>query len=295
MLAQPDAGTTEMIEANGLHFETAVLGTGQKLALCLHGFPETNFSWRYQMPLLAEAGYTVWAPNLRGYGRSSRPDRVADYRLPHLLDDVAGLMDTATARGLTPSLLMAHDWGGLIAWAFVLRRVRPLERFVIVNIPHPAIALARARTLAQIKKSWYILFFQLPGIPEWSLMRNDAEAIDRIFTETVCNPSRFPPEVRRVFRDNALIPGCARAMVNYYRANMGHGDMRAFLAEPLSTDVPTLMIWGEEDVALGKDLTIGTERYVSDLTLDYLPGVSHWAQQEAPETVNAAIRAWLKG
>lgn len=283
----------ETIAANGLNFETAVLGDGPKLALLLHGFPETHFSWRYQMPLLAEKGYTVWAPNLRGYGQTTRPSAVADYRLPHLLEDVAGLFDEAGARGLKPSLVMAHDWGGLIGWSFVLKAIRPVERFVAINIPHPALFAQRFWTLSQLRKSWYIFAFQIPGLAERQLTANDAAAIDQVFIKTVQRPEAFPPEVRRVFRDNAMIPGCARAMVNYYRANAGHRATARDMATPRSTDVPTLMIWGEADIALGLELTEGTERLVPNLTFVPLPGVSHWAQQEAPEACNRAISNWL--
>ncbi|MEM9726796.1 MAG: alpha/beta fold hydrolase, partial [Pseudomonadota bacterium] len=118
-----EAGRVEFIEANGIRFEVGVMGDGPKLALCLHGFPEHFISWRHQAPLLAERGYTVWAPNLRGYGRTDRPTAVRAYRLKTLMADVAGLWDAGAARGLSPSLLMAHDWGAIIAWAFVLNRV----------------------------------------------------------------------------------------------------------------------------------------------------------------------------
>ncbi len=286
--------TVDHIEANGLTFETAVIGTGQDLVLCLHGFPETFFSWRYQMPVLAEAGYTVWAPNLRGYGGTSRPKGVDAYRLSHLLEDVAGLYDAAVARGHTPKILLAHDWGGIIAWFFILRRVRPFERFIAINIPHPARARDGVWQQGQIGKSWYIFFFQLPFLPERMLTANGARAIGQIFSETAAHKDRFPEDTIQVFQDNALIPGAMTAMLNYYRALVGRSDMRRFLAEgPIETDIPTLMIWGEEDMALGVHLTDDTERYVSDFTLKRLPGISHWAQQDDPDTVNALILEWL--
>ena len=105
--------STAFVQANGLTFEVDQCGTGDKLALCLHGFPESSFSWRYQLPVLADLGYTAWAPNMRGYGKSSRPALVEDYALPHLLADVAGLIDAA---GKSEVVLIAHDWGAVIAW-----------------------------------------------------------------------------------------------------------------------------------------------------------------------------------
>ncbi|NOT40324.1 MAG: alpha/beta hydrolase [Alphaproteobacteria bacterium] len=282
---------TVFVKANGLTFEVDQCGSGDKFALLLHGFPESKFSWRHQMPLLAELGYTVWAPNMRGYGRSSKPPAVADYHIDNLVSDAAALIDAAGAKN---TLLMAHDWGAVIAWNFSIRNVRPLERLVIMNVPHPACMVREFRTWAQRRKSWYVFFFQLPWLPERLMAAKQAQAIGRAFSDMAVDKSRFPVAVTDEYRRNALEPGALTAMINYYRAAVRAGQ-RAMNPEPGTVDVPTLMIWGEEDTALGKATTYGTDRYVKDLTLRYLPGVSHWVQQEAPETVNAMIEAWLKG
>jgi pimeloyl-ACP methyl ester carboxylesterase len=282
---------TAFVKANGLTFEVDQCGTGDKFALLLHGFPESKFSWRYQMPLLARLGYTVWAPNLRGYGKSSRPAAVGDYHIDHLVADAAALIDAAGAKN---TLLMAHDWGAIIAWQFAIRRVRPLDRLVIMNVPHPACLARELRTWAQLKKSWYIFFFQIPWLPERLLRARKAEAVGRAFVDMAIDKAKFPVAVTDEFRRTALEPGALRAMVNYYRAGMRAGA-KAMNPEPGTVDVPTLMIWGLEDSALGKATTEGTDLYVRDLTLRYLPGVSHWVQQEAPEKVNAMIEAWLSG
>lgn len=287
---------TAFIDANGLRFEVDMCGSGEKFALLLHGFPESKHSWRFQLPLLAELGYTVWAPNLRGYGHSSRPGKVADYRLDHLLDDVSGLIDAAAARGHKgPVTLMSHDWGGVIGWTYALTAPRPIERFIVMNLPHPHLFLKNGRTLAQLKRSWYVFFFQIPGVPEMLFKARGGDAIGKAFYNMAIDKSRFPQEVLAHYRENALLPGAMRAMINYYRANFRHNPYQHVWAEPPKLDIPTLMIWGEEDSALGKELTYGTEELVSDLTIRYLPEVSHWVQQEAPETVNAMIKAWLEG
>jgi epoxide hydrolase 4 len=287
---------TEMVTANGLTFETDMCGDGEKLALLLHGFPESNFSWRFQMQLLAELGYTVWAPNLRGYGHSSRPTKVADYNMLHLLDDVAGLMDAAKLRGISgPVTLMTHDWGGAIGWSFVLSEKRPLERFVVMNLPHPTLFLKNVGSWAQLKRSWYILFFQIPWLPEKLMTARKAKAIGDAFFDMAVDKTNFGPEVLRKYRENALIPGAMRAMINYYRASFRHNPMKELWEKPPMVKTPTLMLWGEEDAALGKELTFGTEDLVEDFTLRYLPGVSHWVQQEAPQPVNAMLKAWLTG
>ncbi|MEQ9518356.1 MAG: alpha/beta hydrolase [Parvibaculum sp.] len=285
---------TEMISANGLTFETDIYGDGDKFALLLHGFPESKFSWRHQAPLLASLGYTVWVPNLRGYGGSSRPPKIADYGLNHLMDDVGGLMDAARARGISgPVTLMTHDWGGAIGWSFVLANKRPLERFVVMNLPHPTVFMSKVGTWEQLKKSWYIFFFQIPWLPEKLMTARRAKAIGDAFYNMAVDKKHFTDDVLNEYRRTALIPGAMRAMINYYRASFRSNPMKDIWENPPKIDIPTLMIWGEEDVALGKELTYGTDLLVTDFTLRYLPHVSHWVQQEAPEKVNAMLEAWL--
>ena len=286
----PDTGIrTEFIEANGLRFEVDMCGKGRKLALCLHGFPELAYSWRYQLPLLAELGYCAWAPNLRGYGNSSRPETVANYAMPHLTADVAGLIDAAQADSV---VLIGHDWGGAIAWDFALRGIRPLDRLVVMNLPHPTLFARGVRRWPQLRRSWYMLFFQLPWLPERLLGHRGAQAVGRAFRHMAIDKSRFTDRDLEMFRANAQIPGALTAMLNYYRALLRYP---AFPDPAPILETPTLLIWGEEDTALGKELTYGTEALVSDFTLRYLPNVSHWVQQEAPEKVNAIMRAWISG
>jgi pimeloyl-ACP methyl ester carboxylesterase len=286
-----NAITHRTVHANGLDFHVAVAGSGEKLALCLHGFPESSFSWRHQMPLLAQLGYLVWAPDLRGYGGSSRPIGVAAYSMHNLTADVAALIE---ASGAKQTVLIGHDWGALIAWDYAMFGRVPITQLIIMNVPHPALAEKGLRTLRQLAKSWYIFFFQLPVIPEWSLARNGYAAIAQAFRGMAVDKSRFPRDVLRVYQDSAAQPGALTAMVNYYRALLRGVRANRRRGTP-QIKVPTLMLWGEADAALGKELTYGTDRYVSDLTLRYLPNVSHWVQQEAPETVNQMLQAWLSG
>ena len=280
----------EYVEANGLRFHVAACGEGERLALFLHGFPECWYSWRYQLPLLARLGYRAWAPDLRGYGETDRPPRREDYAIERLMDDVAGLIDASGARS---TILFAHDWGAVIAWYFAMRKLRPLERLVIMNVPHPA-AMERVFAGRQLLRSWYVFFFQIPRLPEKVLSARGYRAIGDAFRNMAVDKSRFPDEVLRVYRENAARPGALTAMINYYRAHVRGGGARRqrALGYPI-IETPTLMIWGERDTALGKETTYGTDAYVRELTLHYLPDVSHWVQQEAPETVNAMIEAWL--
>lgn len=282
---------TQFIQANGLTFEVDRCGTGERLALCLHGFPESSYSWRYQLPFLADLGYTAWAPNLRGYANSSRPRTLADYAAENLLADVAGLIDAA---GKKSTLLIGHDWGGALGWLFVLRKIRPVEGFVALNIPHPKLFLERMKRWPQIARSWYIFFFQIPWLPEFLFGLRHAKAIGDAIRNSAVDKNRFPDEVLAVYRRNASQPGALTAMINWYRAFFRHRftpAQRRALNTPI--DIPTLMIWGEQDAALGKELTYGTEKLVKDFTIRYLPDVSHWVQQEAPNAVNQIMAEWL--
>jgi pimeloyl-ACP methyl ester carboxylesterase len=289
--ARPATPQTILVQANGLNFAVDQCGKGQNLALFLHGFPESKYSWRDQLPLLAELGYTAWAPDLRGYGAIDCPQVMADYAMPHLIDDVTGLIDAARAAGITGEVtLIAHDWGGAIAWFYVLAPKRPIAAFIVMNLPHPKKLAEGLKTFRQLRKSWYVFFFQIPCLPEFILGRRDARKIGGLFRDMAIDKSRFPDSVLKIYRESAQKPGRLTAMLNYYRA-------RIRFPTKIPTGIlkiPTLMIWGEADTALGKELTIGTENLVADFTLRTLPNVSHWVQQEAPERVNELIRDWLR-
>lgn len=282
------AVSTRQIEANGQTFTVDEAGEGDAVALCLHGFPECRFSWRFQLPALAAAGWRAVAPDLRGYGDSSRPEGRDAYRMRHLVADAAALFDALGARR---RLLIGHDWGALIAWSFAMQRTLPLDGLVVMNVPHPAVFRRVLRhSWAQRGRSWYVGLFQLPWLPEALLTAGRAHAVARAFSGMAVNKAAFPPDVLERYRRNALLPGAMTAMLNYYRANLaGLSD-----AAPMPMiETPTLMVWGEEDTALRLELTEGYEPYVADFTLERLPGVSHWVQQEAPEAVNARLLTWL--
>jgi len=281
------------IDANGLKFHVAECGAGDRLALCLHGFPEYWISWRHQMPVLAAMGWRVWAPDLRGYGESEKPRALGDYAIEILMEDVAGLIDASGAKEV---LLVAHDWGGIIAWYFALRKIRPLSGLVVMNLPHPGASARVFRQPQQLLKSWYAFFFQLPILPEKIIGARDASVVARGFVEMACHPERFPEEILDLYRQAALRPGALTGMVNYYRAFLRGGGQRRqhALGYPV-LDVRTLFLWGEQDRALSRATSEGTEPFVRDLTQRYLPNASHWVQQDEPEIVNALLSAWLRG
>jgi len=281
--------TSRHITANGIDFAIDECGDGPDIALCLHGFPESRKSWRHQLPVLASQGWHAVAPDLRGYGDTSRPAAQSAYHIDHLVADTAALFDALGARR---KLLVAHDWGALIAWVVAQRRAVALDGLVIMNVPHPAVFRHTLRTSwPQKRKSWYVAFFQIPWLPEALLGARGAQAVGRAFTDSAVDKAAFPPDIIAHYRANACVPGALTAMIAYYRANFPD-----VLAEPVVViDVPTLMIWGEQDMAIDFANTQGYGPLVRDFTLVTLPDASHWVQQDAPAAVNAALVAWLRG
>ena len=286
----PDIETQDL-EINGVRLEVDMCGDqdSDRLALCLHGFPEHAISWRFQMPLLSDLGMKVWAPNLRGYGNSAAPMGIDDYSIEKLVDDVAGLIDAADCEHVT---VIAHDWGGMIAWYFAIRQVRALDKLIICNAPHPE-AMRSAMGLRQLMHSWYAFFFQLPLLPEWVLRRR---GLGNLIRDSSATPENFAEDVVQLYNANGRRLNGLTGMINYYRALLrrGGGQRQRDLGTPI-IETPTLMLWGEGDTALTIETTHDTEKWVRDLTLRYLPRISHWVQQDAPDEVNAMIAAFLQG
>jgi pimeloyl-ACP methyl ester carboxylesterase len=192
------------VAANGINFEIATMGSGERLALCLHGFPEHAYSWRNQMPLLARLGYRVWAPNLRGYGATDSPSEVSAYQPRTLVEDIASLIRAANAK---ETLVVAHDLGAVLAWLLAMDQPQIINRLIILNLPHPACFAREVRKPTQLAKSWYTLFFQLPWLPEKILGRCHGRGAAELIRNTSCKPALFTDEILEIYRFNAARPG----------------------------------------------------------------------------------------
>jgi epoxide hydrolase 4 len=187
---------------------------------------------------------------------------------------------------------VGHDWGGAIAWNFAYAHPEMLDRLIVLNLPHPARFAEGLRTPQQLLKSFYIFLFQLPGLPELALQANDYAVIESAFKGMAINKSAFTQADLEAYKDAAAKRGALTAMLNYYRNVFQQGLTKTDWGV---LDVPTLLIWGEKDTALGKELTYGTDAYVRNFRLRYIPNCSHWVQQEQPELVNQYIREFLSG
>ncbi|PSN16014.1 epoxide hydrolase [filamentous cyanobacterium CCP5] len=273
------------IETNGVQLHYVAAGEGP-LMLFLHGFPEFWYSWRHQIPEFAQ-DYRVVALDLRGYNDSDKPEGVDAYRMAELVADVAGVI---RGLGYNRCILVGHDWGGAVAWSTVYAHPDLIDRLIVMNLPHPAKFAAGLQTPQQLLRSWYIGLFQLPLLPEWLIQAGDYWAIEQMFRGTAVDKSAFSEADIAAYKTAAAKPGALTAMLNYYRA-LVQGDL--FQRSWGVLEVPTLLIWGEADVALGKELTYGTEAYVRDFHLRYIPNCSHWVQQEQPALVNQYMREFL--
>ncbi|MBS0630198.1 MAG: alpha/beta hydrolase [Verrucomicrobia bacterium] len=276
-----------------MDFEVLTCGNqqGDQLALFLHGFPECAYQWRHQMERLAELGYKCWAPNQRGYGKSYCPSEVSEYHPNLLMDDVARFVKAANCKTVT---LITHDWGGVVAWNYAICQKGPLDRLVIMNAPHPFIAQREMKKWNQIRRAWFMLFFQLPSLPEFLLSRNGGAGVVQMLKMGFYRKERLKPDDIEVYRSNALRPNGLKGMINWYRAYFQNlSSLRLELKKHPKLQVPTLLIWGERDVALGKGMSEGTEKYVEQLTVKYLSESGHFVAEEAPDEVNQILTDWL--
>ncbi len=275
------------IMTNGIRMHYVTQGNGPLIVL-IHGFPEFWYSWRYQMPFLAERGYTVVAPDLRGYNDTDKPR--TGYDVPTLVSDIAGLIK---GLGQEKAVIVGHDWGGALAWAFAMNYPQMTERLIVMNAPHPQAMQRAFRTLKQLRKSWYMFAFQLPWLPENALLRNNAYEIGRMLKGAAVQKSAFPNEVLATYQEVMSKPGAMTAALNYYRQLFRHPLRSA--KNYTSIGVPTLLIWGEQDIALGIELTYGLEQWVPNIQIKRIPDSGHWVQQEKPELVNTLMAEFLRG
>jgi pimeloyl-ACP methyl ester carboxylesterase len=258
----------------------------------LHGFPEFWYTWRRQMPALAEAGFHAVAPDLRGYNLSDKPPRVSDYRIELLAADVAAVV-RRVAGGRGRAHVVGHDWGGVVAWHLAMHHPDVVEKLVILNAPHPAAYLRELRRPRQLVRSWYAFFFQVPRAPEALIRLRNFRSLRDLFRRGPARPGAFNEGDIDRYVEAFSQPGALTAALNYYRAAFRGGP--AGVARSVRTiDIPTLLVWGERDRYLVPHLTRGLERWVTRLRVERLPGATHWVQHDDPETVNRLLLAFFE-
>ncbi|HYI08795.1 MAG TPA: alpha/beta hydrolase [Thermoanaerobaculia bacterium] len=245
------------------------------LVVLLHGFPESRFSWRRQLPALAQAGFRAVAPDLPGYGDSPKPHGLDAYRVSSVAADVAALIESL---GGAPCVLAGHDWGAAVAWYVAMNRPELLRKLVILNVPPPqAIWREVKRSFRQKINLSYQLFFQLPLLPELTMRLFGRRFLRKLarFTEE---------EIETYVRQwrGSLTP-----MIHYYRAlRRTRREGRAAFQPVL---IPTLIIWGEQEPVFLPSTVEDIEKWVPDVRVERVPGAGHVVQTDAPERVNALL------
>ena len=228
-----------------LHYVEA--GDGPLIVL-LHGFPEFWYGWRRQIKPLAAAGFRVVAPDMRGYNLSSRPDGVAAYDTDRLAADIRGLIQE---RGAESALLVGHDWGGSVAWATAMNHPEVVDRLAILNAAHPRRLMQGLHTPSQLRKSWYFFFFQPPWLPERTVRARHWWFFRQLSARRP--PGAFTPQDIDRYVEAWSQPGAATGMINYYRSSVRQSPKRAE-AQLRPIQAPTLVIWGQRDRFLGREL-----------------------------------------
>lgn len=284
LAGQADGWTHREAIVNGVRLHFVETGQGEPVVL-LHGFPEFWYSWRHQFPVLAEAGFRAIAPDLRGYNQSSRPAGVASYRTTTLVADVAALIEQVTGGN---ALVVGHDWGGVLAWRLAALHPERVRKLAILNAPHPAAFRQELqRNPGQWLRSAYVLFFQLPWLPEWAIRAGNFALLERAFRRQPVRPASFTPEDIAAYKRALSGPRGLSSPLNYYRAAMRHPD--DLYGPPQTVAAPTLVIWGCHDPFLNERLTDRLAPWVANLRIERLPEASHWVQNDASEQVNRLL------
>jgi epoxide hydrolase 4 len=277
--------TADVAPGVRLHYVEA--GDGE-LVVLLHGFPEFWYSWRRQIPALAESGFHVVAPDMRGYNLSDKPRGVKAYAVETLVHDVVRLVDL---RGVERASVVGHDWGAVIAWWFAMLYPERLNRLAILNVPHPLRFQRALRSPSQLRKSWYMFYFQLPWLPEALARANGYAFVRQALRGLVRRGSMSPADVD-LYVEAIARPGALAGAINYYRALFRYGPR--LMSRMRRIDAPVLVIWGERDRYLGRELADPPRAWVPNARVERLPDASHWVQNDDPRRVNELLIEFLR-
>ncbi len=289
-MAQPGrGGLTERLSLDvaPYRFDARAAGPADgPLVLLLHGFPQSSYEWRYQLPILATAGFRAVAPDQRGYSPGARPDDVDAYHVDRLVEDVLALADVL---GADRFHLVGHDWGGIVAWMVAARHADRLLSLTAVSTPHP-LAVVKAMgspTGDQAKRSAYVNLFRLPKVPELLLLAGEGAGLRKLFWNSGFVDREAVDEYVRVLDGHDAIT----AALNWYRA-LDFGSLGGI--GPV--EVPTLFVWSTDDPALGPEAAEATAAYVrGPYRFVALAGVGHWVPEDAADDLNVELLAHLAG
>lgn len=278
----------QIVETNGIRVHVVQVGpVDGPLIILLHGFPEFWYGWKRQIDDLAQAGYRVWVPDQRGYNLSDKPSGAKSYTIDTLASDVIGLI---AAAGKQKAVIVGHDWGAAVAWWTAATHPESVERLIVLNVPHPAVMKYFAsHDFGQMRRSWYIGFFQIPLLPElvsrlgnWSMLTKTLTGTSRRGTFTDADLDQY--------RAAWSQPGAFTAMINWYRAAIQHPPKRS---TQIRIAVPTLLIWGVRDRFLKREMAQPSIDLCDNGRVIFFEKASHWVQHEESKEVNQLLIRFL--
>jgi pimeloyl-ACP methyl ester carboxylesterase len=280
--------THDYAQIGGVKIHYATAGSGDKLVILLHGFPEFWYSWRHQITALSE-DYTVVAPDMRGFNLSDKPKETSDYDIDKVADDIIGLIHHF---GRETAAVIGHDWGASVAWNIAIKHPEKLWKIGALQVPPPSI-LRKNMSLKQILAGWYMFFFQIPKLPEWLLSRNNFEGLEKGLKNSTARKDVFTDLEIKEYKKAWREPFALTAMLNYYRANF----YRRFISqnnEMPKIKVPAVFIFGEQDKAILRETVAGIDEAI-DAPFEefFIPSSGHWVQQEEAETVTQILKEFL--
>lgn len=285
-LNDPSLGDHGYVHLEDVRLHYVACGDESKpLMLCLHGFPEFWYSWRYQIKEFSK-DFRVVAVDQRGYGDSDKPKGYKNYTYDKLADDIKQLIP---ALGYSNCVLLSHDWGGAVAWYFASRYPELVDKLIVSNCPHPGTFQKYARShFSQFKKSWYMYFFQVPFVPEFVFRSFDLKFFNALFKSVKNN--EITAEVVEAYKYTFSQPGAFTGPINYYRAAFSSSS------RPCKTKIkmPTLVIWGDPDMALDTELAELSGEYATNLTVKIIHDSNHFVLFDRPKEFNKAVREFLK-
>lgn len=276
------------VRVNGVEIHYVEEGEGP-LVVLLHGFPELWYSWRHQIPTLANAGFRVVAPDLRGYNLSSKPPAIADYEILRVVDDISALI---VALGESSAMLVGHDWGGMAAWLAPMVRPDLYTKVAVLNCPHPAPLSRELKRWRQKLKFAYQLFFRLPLIPELLLRAGHFYLLRRALRRLSAREDAFTDNDIRAYTEAWSQKGALSASLNYYRALPR--NRRSVKKALRRLEIPLLLIWGEQDPVFVPEVTERFDEWAPNLTLVRIREASHFVQSDAPEAVSRHLVDFLR-
>ncbi|MEB3882869.1 alpha/beta hydrolase [Lyngbya sp. CCY1209] len=277
------------VETNQIHLHSVTQGEGE-LVVLLHGFPEFWYAWRYQIPALSRY-FKVVVPDLRGYNDSDKPE--GGYDLDTLSEDIRGLIRRL---GYAKAHIVGHDWGGTIAWNLAQKFPECIDRLAILNAPPPHRFVQELMSnLDQIRRSWFVFAFQVPGVPEWLIQNNLKDFVRGFLREHAVRKGAFSAEETDIYQAALEKPGVLRSAMNYYRQLLQPQELISGWMRPAPIDVPTLVLWGREDSFLSHKLVDGLDRLIAaPFKLRLVSDCGHWIQQEVPQLVNRELLTFLR-